>query len=245
VTVEAVTFDYWDTIVAAAAGSGNGMRRLQIERFATTVADSGQPVAREELAEAFDVNWERFEQRWIANTGQHTPADSVDFVAERVGLELSDDLRERLIDGFRVVGETVPLLVGAGVRESLAALRGAGIRLGIVCDVGLTPSPTLRLRLERLGLLGSFDAWAFSDETGWFKPARDAFAPALEGLGVSDPSSSAHVGDSRRTDVAGALALGMTSVRFIGFHDRRAPGEPEAHHVIDDLRELPGLLDVR
>lgn len=243
-TVEAVTFDYWDTIVAAAPGSGNGMRRLQIERFATTVADSGQPVARAELAEAFDANWERFEQRWIANTGQHTPADSVDFVAERVGVELAGDLRERLIDGFRVVGETVPLEVGVGVREALAALRAAGVRLGIVCDVGLTPSPTLRLRLERLGLLGSFDAWAFSDETGWFKPARDAFAPALEGLGVTDTASTAHVGDSRRTDVAGALALGMIAVRFTGFHDRAAEDQPEAHHVVDDLRKLPGLLGV-
>jgi FMN phosphatase YigB (HAD superfamily) len=245
VTVEAVTFDYWDTIVAAAVGSGSGMRRLQVERFATTVAGSGQPIARDEVAEAFDANWERFEQRWVANTGQHTPADSVDFVAERVGVDLAGDLRARLIDGFREVGETVPLEVGAGARESLASLRAAGVRLGIVCDVGLTPSPTLRLRLQRLGLLGSFDAWAFSDETGWFKPAADAFAPALEGLGVTDPTSSAHVGDSRRTDVAGALALGMTSVRFIGFHDRRAPGEPEAHHVIDDLRALPGLLGVR
>ena len=241
-TVEAVTFDYWDTIVAAAGGSGNGMRRLQVDRFARTVADSGQPVALEELVEAFDANWERFEQRWVANTGQHTPADSVDFVAERVGLALAGDLRDRLVEGFRVVGETVPLELGAGVRGALSALRAAGIRLGIVCDVGLTPSPTLRLRLDRLGLLDSFDAWAFSDETGWFKPAKDAFAPALEGLGITDPSSSAHVGDSRRTDVAGALALGMTSVRFVGFHDRPAPGEPEAHHVIDDLRDLPRVL---
>lgn len=243
-TVRAVTFDYWDTIVAAEGGSGSGIRRLQINRFASTTTECGQPVSLEELAEAFDANWERFEQRWMDNSGQYTPADSVDFVAGRVGIDLVGDLRDRLIDGFRVVGEAVPLELGAGIEEALSALRAAGIRLGIVCDVGLTSAPTLRLRLEQLGLLGSFDAWAFSDETGWFKPAREAFVPALQGLGVSDPASSAHIGDNHRTDVAGARGLGMTSVRFTGFHDRPRGHEPEAHHVIDDHRKLPGLLGV-
>ena len=93
-------------------------------------------------------------------------------------------------------------------------------------------------------MLGSFDAWSFSDETGWFKPAEEAFAPALEGLGADDPAVVAHVGDNRRTDVAGALALGMIAVRFTGFHDRPPDDGPEAHHVIDDHRELPGLLGV-
>lgn len=243
-TVEAVTFDYWDTIVAVSAGGDNGIRRPQVERFAATVAEAGQPVGVAELAEAFEANWERFEDAWKANTGQYNSADSVDFVAERVGIELAHDLRDRLVDGFRQVGEAVPLELGAGIEEALATLRGAGLRLGIVCDVGLTPGVTLRLRLERLALLDSFDAWAFSDETGWFKPAAGAFAPALDGLGIADPSSVVHIGDNRRTDVAGGLALGMTTVRFTGFHDRPADGGPEAHHVIDDHRRLPELLGV-
>ena len=89
------------------------------------------------------------------------------------------------------------------------AERGGGA-LGIVCDVGLTSSPTLRDRLEGFEFLAWFEAWSFSDETGWFKPAAEAFRPALEGLGVTDPSRAAHVGDNPRTDVAGARALGMT-----------------------------------
>ncbi|MGH2630021.1 MAG: HAD family hydrolase [Actinomycetota bacterium] len=242
-TIEAVTFDYWDTIVAASVGSGSGIRRLQIDRFAATAGEAGQPVGVDELAEAFDANWERFEEAWVANTGQYTPADSVAFVAERVGIELAGDLGDRLVDGFRLVGEAVPLELGPGIEEAIATLRAAGIRLGIVCDVGLTPGVTLRRRLEQLALLDSFDAWAFSDETGWFKPAADAFAPALDGLAIADPSAAAHVGDNRRTDVAGGLALGMTTVRFTGFHDR-PDGGPEAHHVIDDHRRLPELLGV-
>lgn len=242
--VRAVTFDFWDTIVAATVGSGDGMRVLQIDRFAATIAEAGHRVPREELVDAFDANWVRFEERWITNSGQYTPAESVDFIAERVGVQLVDGLRADLIDGFRRVGEDVELEAGAGIEEALDALRGAGVRLGIVCDVGLTSSRTLRRRLEELGLLDLFEAWSFSDETGWFKPAAEAFVPALEGLGVDDPAAAAHVGDSRRTDVAGALALGMVAVRFVGFHDRPPGSGPEAHHVIDDHRSLPGLLGV-
>lgn len=242
--MRAVTFDFWDTIVAATVGSGDGMRRLQIERFAEIAAEAGSPVAAAELEEAFDANWARFEERWVANTGQYTPADSVDFIAHRVEVELVGDLRRRLIDGFTTVGSRVPLQTGAGIEEALGALRAAGVRLGIVCDVGLTSAPTLRERLDELGLLRMFDAWSFSDETGWFKPAPEAFIRALEGLGVDDPSSAVHVGDNRRTDVAGALALGMVAVRFTGFHDRSPETGPEAHHVIDDHRTLPRLLGV-
>jgi FMN phosphatase YigB (HAD superfamily) len=240
-----VTFDFWDTIVAAAAdveGGSGGVRRLQVERFAETIADAGRPVRAVDLDAAFDANWARFEERWIANTGQYTVAESVEFIAAQVGVELDEELRARLIAGFHRVGEEIPLEVGAGLVEALDQLRAAGIRLGIVCDVGLTPSPTLRARLQGLGLLRSFDAWAFSDETGWFKPAEGAFVPALEGLGADDPSSAAHVGDNRRTDIAGARALGMIAVRFTGFHDRSPEAGPEAHHVIDDHRKLPALL---
>lgn len=264
--LRAVTFDFWDTLVAGVAGTGESMRRLQIDRFAATLDAWGRHVPDHDLVECFAANWERFEERWIANTGQYTPADTVDFVVGRLGAPLGNELRDRLIDGFREVGEQVPLELAPGIGAVLRTLRSAGLRLGIVCDVGLTSAPTLRERLRWFGLLDIFDAWAFSDETGWFKPAPEAFAPALErmGLGVDDAPAVAHVGDTPRTDVAGALALGMIAIRYTGFRDAMtqhdtvgeaserasddpdaaAPPFPEAHHVIDDHRKLPGLLGV-
>jgi putative hydrolase of the HAD superfamily len=241
--VRAVTFDFWDTLVAAEPGSGSGMRQLQIDRFARTLEGAGVTVVHDELERAFDANWETFEERWVTNTGQHTPADSVHLIAGRLGLTLDPELRDRLIDGFRQVGEAVPMVVAPGLEEAVVTLRSAEIGLGIVCDVGLTPSPTLRRRLQGLGLLSSFDAWSFSDETGWFKPAEQAYLTALEGLGVA-PSEAAHVGDGRRTDMAGAIALGMTAIRFTAFHDHAPETGPEGDHVIDDHRRLPALLGV-
>jgi putative hydrolase of the HAD superfamily len=242
--LEAVTFDYWQTLVSERPGE---MRSCQIERFATILEETGQPRTAEQLETAFAENWERFEEHWRGNTGQYTPTDTVEFVCGRLGIDLRNGLRERLIDGFREVGEAVHLDLAPGIEECLAELGGAGMRVGIVCDVGLTSSPTLRDRLVGFGLLEAFDAWAFSDETGWFKPAPEAFTPALQGLRVSDPTRVAHVGDNRRTDVAGALALGMVAVRYTGLgRDRtHAPAGdlgPEATHVIDDHRDLPAVL---
>ena len=136
------------------------------------------------------------------------------------------------------------------VEETLVALKERGLRLGIICDVGLTPSNVLRDYLAAHGVLDLFDHWSFSDEVGCYKPARAIFDHAMAGLGGIDPGRAAHVGDLRRTDIAGARAMGMTAVRYRGANDDPAgtgpEGEtlPEGHHVIDDHTELLAVLGI-
>jgi len=240
VVLEAVTFDFWDTLVAM-DGSSVTMRDRQIDGFADALLRHGHTRERDELVEVFAENWTRFEAQWEANAGQYTPTDATDFIVERLGVSVTPSMRADLIDAFRIVGERADLEPAPGIEECLSTLHSAGIRLAIVCDVGLTPSPTLRDRLTGFGLLRWFDGWSFSDETGWFKPAPEAFLPALEALAISDPTVAAHVGDNPRTDVAGALALGMTAVRYTGLREAAAAG-PEADHVVDDHRKIPALL---
>ena len=90
------------------------------------------------------------------------------------------------------------------------------------------PHPS-RVGSRASGCSDLFDAWSFSDESGWFKPAAEAFEPALLGLGA-DPAEAAHVGDNERTDIAGAKALGMTAVQYTGLFEvagwlpEQAPG---------------------
>ena len=91
--------------------------------------------------------------------------------------------------------------------------------------MGLAPSTTLRRFLQGHGLLGYFDHWSFSDEVGTFKPDPVIFDHALDGLGGIDPSDAAHVGDLRRTDIAGAQGRGIFAVRYTGIYDD--PGSPD------------------
>jgi putative hydrolase of the HAD superfamily len=243
VTLRAVTFDFWQTLVSERRGE---MRELQIARWERVLKEAEQPRTPEQLETAFAENWQIFERRWRENTGQYGYAEAVAFVTTRLGIRLDDRLRRELEAGFVEVGEAAPLFPAPNVQGCLEALASAGLRLGIVCDVGLTPATVLRDRLEGLGLLRYFDAWAFSDETGWFKPAAAAFEPVLDALAV-DPMDAAHVGDNERTDVAGAKALGMTAVQYTGMFEfagwlpEQAPGAL-ADHVIGDLAELPLVL---
>ena len=105
------------------------------------------------------------------------------------------------------------------VAEALDGLRAAGVKIGIICDVGLAPSSTLRRYLDRHDLLRRFDHCSFSDEVGCFKPDPAIYAHALAGLGGFDPTEAAHIGDLRRTDVAGAQAAGWFAVRYTGAND--------------------------
>ncbi len=118
------------------------------------------------------------------------------------------------------------------------------MKLGIICDVGFTPSTTLRDHLIRHGVLPLFDHWSFSDEVGAYKPSPAIFQHALDGLDVVAPERVAHVGDLRRTDVAGARAMGMVSVRYTGINDDDTQPEPEADNVIAHHSELPEALGI-
>ncbi len=124
----------------------------------------------------------------------------------------------------------------------LPSLSGRGIRLGIICDVGFTPSSALLAHLERHGLVKYFDHWSFSDEVGVYKPDPRIFTHALDGLGRPDPARCVHVGDRKRTDVAGARAAGMRAVRITtAFED---PDEGPDDIVISSYEQLLPALEL-
>ena len=58
------------------------------------------------------------------------------------------------------------------------------------------------------------------------------------------PGRVAHVGDIRRTDVAGAKAMGMVAVRYTGVSDDATQTEPEGDIVITRHADLPAALGV-
>jgi putative hydrolase of the HAD superfamily len=127
-----------------------------------------------------------------------------------------------------------------GARELLARLVEQGVHCALVCDTGLTPGRVVRQHLDRLGLLEYLAVQVFSDEVGAPKPDRRTFEAALRPLGVA-PENALHVGDLRRTDVAGARGLGMTTVRIRARHDDTS-ALPEADFVVESHAELFALL---
>lgn len=116
--------------------------------------------------------------------------------------------------------------------ETLAGLRAQGLHVSIVSNID---DDQLAAVWERLGLADLVDAVTTSEEARSCKPDARIFRLALEKAGGVAPESVLFVGDSPWHDVAGANALGMTSV-LIG--EPPPEGAPKPRHVIGALREL-------
>ena len=238
--IEAVTFDYWNTLVYELRGE---LRTHRTEAWAGLLEEAGFALERAELDAVYDSAWDAYVASWKANQQFHA-AQAAEHIIERLGFDVPADVRGALVDAFGRAGEEVELHLADGAEDCLRDLKEAGVKLGIICDVGYTPSTTLRAHLIRHGVLPLFDHWSFSDEVGAYKPSEVIFRHALDGLGAPAPERVAHVGDMRRTDVAGARAMGMVSVRYTGISDDTTQLEPEGDHVIAHHRELAEVLGV-
>ncbi len=181
-----------------------------------------------------------YERSWSVGDHFH-PREGAEMLVRSLGLE--GDAGERAAEAFLTVARNAPVEPAADIRPCLETLRARGVRLGIVCDAGFSGGEVMRELLEREGLLAYFSGWAFSDEVGHYKPAPQIFEAALSALDA-EPAAAMHIGDLRRTDIAGASALGMRTVRYTALNDDpEVDGAIEADFVLDSHRELPGLID--
>lgn len=236
--IKAVTFDFWNTI--ARSRSGEAMVKARHKAVAAACEAWDLEVEAELLAETLEEVTASYEGSWSAGTHFH-PDQGAEMLVAALGIDGA--AREAVAEAFLIAGRGARLELAPNIQPCLEALGERGLRLGIVCDVGFTGGELLREFLDREGLLVRFSGWAFSDEVGHYKPSPQIFEAALGALDA-EPGESAHVGDLRRTDIAGAGAVGMTTVRYRGLHDDRGEdGGGEADFVLDSHGELPPLLD--
>jgi len=236
--VEAVTFDFWNTLMCEGP---SGLVDARLVAWTGILEEGGWSVPTERLRTAHQVAFEAYQQAWKRNR-QFQSAEATTAILSALELSVPHRVVVALGESFAKAGDETDIRLVSGVADCLRALKGRGLGLGIVCDIGLTPSSALRHHLDRHGLLDLFDAFAFSDEVGVYKPDEHIFRHALEGMGGIAPTSVAHVGDRRRTDVAGARALGMVAVRYTGVFDDDLDLEPEASIVVHDYSDLPRKL---
>jgi FMN phosphatase YigB (HAD superfamily) len=233
--VRAVTFDFWNTIaVEPVPGS---MRDLRHAAVVETLEAHGVEMDAERLAGHVGEVIRGRERAWAEGVHVSPTEGARRLVA---ALELEEAAGEAVAEAFLGAGRGADLGLAPDIGATLGQLRADGLALGIVCDAGFTGGAILREFLASEGLLEHFSGWAFSDEVGAYKPDPRIFEAALAMLGAS-PADAVHIGDLRRTDVAGARAIGMGSIRYRGLADDPGPG-PEADFAIADHRELPGLI---
>ena len=123
----------------------------------------------------------------------------------------------------------------------LGELRSRGLRLGLISNT-VTPGRFLTVHLEEQGLADSFDVVLFSADHGKRKPHPSIFEAALDELGVSS-DRALFVGDSPDADIAGAHAIGMTTVQAIWFVERESKDGVTPDYVAREPLEVLDIID--
>lgn len=239
--VTALTFDLWNTLYTVDGVGYDAVRPRRMQALRQILAAGGVSPSEDEMQQTFRSGFQAYMEAWTA--GRHYGAlHQVLHFLERFGIDpvaLGEEAITHAALEIENASELADLELLPGVREIVPALDAAGYRLGIISDTSLTPGRILREFLAKDGLLDCFSVLTFSDETGYPKPDRRMFHHTLTRLG-SEPGQAVHVGDTPRTDIAGAKAVGMRTIRCAGTADNPEP--PEADFIIRDHREIPAIL---
>jgi putative hydrolase of the HAD superfamily len=221
-TVDAVLFDVDFTLAKPGpllgpegyreAGARHGME-LVPERYPDARAAAVEDLEHHPELEHDEEIWIRFTEDIVRGMGGDGPR--VRKVAEAITQGWLHSAN------FELYEDVLPVL---------AALRGAGLRIGLVSNT----SRDLTAFVRHFEL--DVDAWISSGVHGKVKPSPTIFLAALELLEVEAPAA-VMVGDSPLDDVEGARALGMRA--YLIDRDGRFPERTDA---LPTLLALPALL---
>ena len=216
--IRAVLFDLDDTLVRYRRSSGQLLR----ESFDAVGVDPIFPVAAyydrfREFAEKTDSVAELRRECFAALCADRGRDPEV---GRRVAAAYADERDHRDVAWI------------AGARDVLDSL-STRYRVGVVTN---SPADAAAQKIDAAGVDEYAETVVFAGHDTPAKPATEPFDRALEALAV-DPDRAVHVGDSPRSDVAGANAAGLRSVLFAADGEGRDgdPGSPgDAQQTPDD-----------
>jgi putative hydrolase of the HAD superfamily len=261
---DAVFFDLDDTLIVETADVPNVLARIVARAAAShgldaiALATTVRSCARERwfalptIRHAQNVGISSWEGLWADFAGPHPGfkelreiRDEYQLGAWRDALSIHGVVDAALAVGLRDEARASSdafLRPLPGAREILAELSGR-VRLGVITN-GI---PELQQRkIEALGVGDIFAAVVVSGALGTGKPARAPFDAAVQRLGVPF-GRAVMIGNSLRSDIGGANAVGMVSI-WLQYgapdEDVAAAAAARPDHTIaalSDLVEIPAF----
>jgi len=237
-TIRAITFDFWSTLYRSTRPS-RLRRLLHIQSALSAVGHDD--IAEASVADAMQQAWIVWDRVWREEQRTFEASRWLSLVLGELDLALPKSLFTTTVHAVQTASLDPAVIPADGTTDMLARLVPR-FRLGVISDTGVTPGWVLRSLMKRDGLLHDFEYLIFSGEFGRSKPHPTVFLTMLDRLEVQ-PREAVHVGDLRRTDVAGARGVGMRSVRYAGIRDDRDDAYPEADAVIHSHDHLESVLE--
>ena len=242
-SVRVITVDFWGTLLFDPPSSDNRYKARRLRDFENILAGAGVRVSSSALDRAYEASAVYLSRIWA----KHRDVPVVDHVRAILGGvnsalpgRVPADVLAALVDAYSRPALLVPPAVDDGALKALSVLREEGYTLAVVSNTMRTPGATLRMLLERFGLLRCFAHTVFSDEVGVRKPDPAIFLGALQAVG-GEPSTAIHVGDDGMLDVGGARAAGMRVIQ-VTTASLKALGGRRPDAVIPSLIGLPDAV---
>lgn len=205
----AVTLDFHNTLASCDSWFELEVRGLVAGFLRWRASERGEP--QDVAAEHAAATEYRALRREIIEHGEELSAERcVAVVLDRVGREATTDEIERGVETLMrsTLHDLAPI---PGSLELVAALRAAGVRLGVVSSA--VYHPFLEWSLTAFGISDAFASIVTSASAGSYKSRPEIYAHALARLGATS-DRSVHIGDSFRWDVTTAKRAGMRTVWF-------------------------------
>ncbi len=245
-TIKAVTFDLWDTMVdddsdePKRAAKGLRSKRDERRHLMWAALNAVEPIDLERVVLAYDTADAGFNVVWKELHINWTVEQRLRVVLNGLGRSLPANAFARLVEDTGRMEVEIPPDAIDGIGEALAEL-SRRYKLAVVSDAIVTPGTGLKAILEGHGLAQYFSAFAFSDEVGHSKPHRAMFDCACAQLGVG-VDEIVHIGDRDHNDVKGPHALGAKAVLFTAARDADK-NATTADAVCERHSDLPAIVD--
>ena len=245
-SLQAITFDLWDTIVhddsdePKRAALGLPTKRVQRRELVYDAINAIEPIDKKAVTLAYDTAEAAFNRVWHDQHVTWPIATRLQVILQGLGRSLPQEAFDRIVARHESMEIDIEPNLITGCAEALAKL-SLRYRLAIVSDAIVTPGRRLRDLLEKHDVKKYFSGFAFSDEIGHSKPHRAMFASAAEQMGV-EIEQMVHIGDRDHNDIQGPHALGMKAVLFTAARDIDED-HTQADAICQCYADLPGIID--
>jgi FMN phosphatase YigB (HAD superfamily) len=238
VSLRAVTFDFWSTLVDGNVTPERTAERLG--RLHAAIVGAGHALTTDDLRAGFQRALERITEAARESLEDVGPPGRWAELARQ--LEIPEGLIPYEVVEHAYEDITLDPLPDPmpHVHVAVQGMRAAGYRLGVICNTGMAGGRVLREVLRRHGLLEFFEVTVFSNEFGRAKPHPSIFQHTLVELGGIASAEALHVGDLEELDVEGARRAGVHSALYAP----QANGQvrTDAELIVRDWREFPGQI---
>ncbi|HID02407.1 MAG TPA: HAD family hydrolase [Desulfobacterales bacterium] len=245
-SIQAVTFDLWDTIIVDDSDEPKRAAKGLLSKFLTRrelvwkFLEKHEPITKKQVDASYAAIDAAFRKVWYDHNVTWPAAGRLELVLKGLGRTLPKDEMAELVRLHEEMELEIQPDLAPGIVSAIKELSGK-YKLGVISDTIFSSGIVLQKLLEANDIAQYFDVFIFSDQKGFSKPDSRVFIAAAEGLGV-DIKEIVHVGDRDAKDIKGPQSLGAKGIYTTVVNDRGS-STTSADAICRDYTNLVEIVD--